>query len=98
MSLRKNYYRKEADEKISLDMLTPSFTPQFMSRIVYNFYYPEDIFYSNATIEDLSPAGAEYLKTRARPWPTQESIFIDGDIVIIVLTDDGLIKVRDVLK
>ena len=94
-SLRKNYYRKAAGEETSLDLLETSFTPQFMSRIVYNFYYPEDVFYNNATAEDLSERGKEYLRYQAKPWPSAESIFIDGDIVIIVLTDEGLDKARN---
>jgi len=94
-SLRKNYYRKAAGEETSLDLLETSFTPQFMSRIVYNFYYPEDVFYNNATAEDLSERGKEYLRYQAKPWPSAESIFIDGDIVIIVLTNEGLDKARN---
>ena len=90
LSLRQNYYREVNNEQISLDLLSTSFTPQYMSRIVYNFYYPKDIFYNNATIEDLSNRGREYLVYRAKSWPAQESIFIDGDIIIVVLTDEDL--------
>lgn len=92
ISMRKNYYREASGEQTSLDLLTTSFTPQFMSRIVYNFYYPKDIFYNNASVVELSPQGRYYLQNIAKPWPAHESIFIDGDIVIIVLTDDGLDK------
>lgn len=98
LSLRKNFYRQTPNEKVSLDLLTTSFTPQFMSRIVYNFYYPEDIFYNNARIDDLSPQGREYIQTKARVWPMQGSIFIDGDIIILVLTEDGLQKAKDQLR
>lgn len=91
LSLRKNYYREVAGEEISLDMLSTSFTPQYMSRIVYNFYYPEEIFYNNAGVGDLSPRGKEFLRN-AKIYPSLGSIFIDGDIVIIVLTEDGLAK------
>lgn len=94
LSLRKNYYRKAAGEETSLDLLETSFTPQFMSRIVYNFYYPEDVFYNNATVEDLSAKGQEFLRFKAKSWPSADSIFIDGDVVIIVLTDEGLDKAR----
>lgn len=90
LSLRQNFYRKDNREQTSLDLLSTSFTPEFMSRIVYNFYYPEDLFYANATIEDLSPAGITYLRYGAKVWPKHNSIFIDGDVVIIVLTEEGL--------
>jgi len=93
-SLRKNYYRKAKGEEISLDLLETSFTPQYMSRIVYNFYYPEDVFYDNATTTDLTARGKDYLYHQAKAWPSAESIFIDGDIVIIVLTDEGLDKAK----
>ena len=63
-----------------------------MSRIVYNFYYPDDIFVDNVGIESLSAAGINYLRN-AKVWPATGSIFIDGDIVIIVLTEEGLNKV-----
>lgn len=90
ISMRKNYYRKVDGEQTSLDLLTTAFTPQYMSRIVYNFYYPKDIFYNNASVEELSPEGRSYLLNTAKSWPSNESIFIDRDIVIIVLTDEGL--------
>ena len=93
LSLRKNYYTKGVNEKVSLDLLETSFTPQYMSQIVYNFYYPKDIFYTSVGVKQLSPRGVEYVKYQAKPWPSQESIFIDGDIIIIVL-DDSIYKYR----
>jgi len=94
LSLRENFYRKVEGEATSLDLLTTAFTPQFMSRIVYNFYYPDDIFVDNVSVEALSPAGRDYLRN-AKVWPAVGSIFIDGDIVIIVLTEEGLKKARE---
>jgi len=93
LSLRKNYYPKEKGEKVSLDLLETSFTPQYMSQIVYNFYYPKDIFYASSSIKDLSLQGINFIKHRAKPWPSQDSIYIDGDIIIIVL-DDSIYKYR----
>lgn len=92
LSLRKNYYREQTGEQTSLDLLSTSFTPQYMSRIVYNFYYPQDIFYGNADIGELSAQGREYIQYQAKPWPSPDSIFIDGDIIIVVLTEEGLAK------
>lgn len=92
LSLRPNFYLKPENEETSLDLLSTSFTPQFMSRIVYNFYYPQDIFYNNAVVQELSPRGREWLLYKAAPFPHKDSIFIDGDIVIIVLTQEGLKK------
>ena len=90
LSLRQNYYRMQEGEETSLDLLSTSFTPQFMSRIVYNFYYPKDIFYDNAGIEELSSKGKEFIKYQAKPWPSLDSVFIDGDIIVIVLTQEAL--------
>ena len=94
LSLRKNYYKKQKNEKKGLDLLETSFTPQYMSRIVYNFYYPKDIFYNNASASSLSQKGKDYLKNIAKPWPDKNSIYIDDNIVIIVLSEEGLNKVR----
>lgn len=94
LSLRENYYKKTPGEEKSLDLLSTSFTPQFMSRIVYNFYYPEDVFYANAAKAELSPKGREWLLYKAKPFPNKDFIYIDGDILIIVLTDEGLNKAR----
>jgi len=96
LSLRENFYKKVNGEETSLDLLTTAFTPQFMSRIVYNFYYPEDIFVDNVSVEALSPRGKEYLR-EAKVWPSLGSIFIDGDIIILVLTEEGLNKVKEKL-
>ncbi|MCM1324277.1 MAG: glucosyltransferase domain-containing protein [Acetobacter sp.] len=92
LSLRKNFYLQQPYEEISLDLLSTSFTPQFMSRIVYNFYYPQEIFYDNAIVEQLSAQGKNWLQTKARPFPHKDSIYIDGDIIIIVLNKEGLNK------
>lgn len=92
LSLRQNFYLKPEYEETSLDLLSTSFTPQFMSHIVYNFYYPKDIFYNNAEVENLSRQGRDWLQTKAQPFPDKESIFIDNDIIIIVLTKEGLNK------
>ena len=97
LSLRSNYYIKEENEATSLDLLSTSFTPQYMSRIVYNFYYPEHIFSDNAVISDLSEVGKNYLRHQATVWPMQGSIFIDGNIVIIVLTEEGLKAAKEIL-
>lgn len=94
LSLRENFYKKAANEAVSLDLLQTSFTPRYMSRIVYNFYYPEDVFYDNAPLSALSEKGQNWLKQTARPWPASDSIFIDGDIVIIVLDEEALDKSR----
>lgn len=96
-SLRRNYYRRTAGEEISLDLLETSFTPEFMSRIVYNFYYPEDVFYDNAVPGELSKAGQDFVRNRAKPWPSADAVYIDGDIVVIVLTEEGLEKARSLL-
>ncbi len=94
LSLRQNYYRTQPNETVSLDLLSTSFTPEFMSRIVYNFYYPQDIFYANAVVEELSRQGKEYIRNQAKPFPSPDSVYIDGDIVVIVLTEQGLEKAR----
>lgn len=96
-SLRRNYYRRTAGEEISLDLLETPFTPEFMSRIVYNFYYPEDVFYDNAVPGELSKAGQDFVRNRAKPWPSADAVYIDGDIVVIVLTEEGLEKARSLL-
>lgn len=93
-SLRQNFYKQTSGEQVSLDLLETSFTPEFMSRIVYNFYYPKDVFYDNASAQELSNRGKEYLLRQAKPWPSADAIYIDGDIVIVVLTDDGLAKTQ----
>ena len=98
LSLRQNYYRTQKGEETSLDLLSTSFTPQYMSRIVYNFYYPKDIFYDNAGINDLSSKGKEYIKHQAKPWPALSSIFIDGDIIIVILSEEELYKAKNKIQ
>lgn len=98
LSLRKNFYYQQEKEEVSLDLLSTSFTPEFMSRIVYNFYYPRDLFYNNVSVRELSPAGIEFLQKYARPWPSLQSIYIDGDIIIIVLTNEGISKLFSKLR
>ncbi|MBR5598728.1 MAG: glucosyltransferase domain-containing protein [Alphaproteobacteria bacterium] len=92
ISLRKNFYKKQYGEKIGLDTLETSFTPNYMSFLVYNFYYPQNLFHHNVQEYALSPRGRDFILHQAKPWPSEDSIYIDGDIVIIVLTQEGLMK------
>ena len=96
-ALRKNYYRKDDKEVTSLDLLETSYTPEFMSRIVYNFYYPEDIFYNNVVISELSKEGQDYIRNEAQAWPSEKSIYIDGDIVIIIISEAALERAKSLL-
>lgn len=97
LALRPNYYRSQPDEAVSLDLLSTSFTPEFMSRIVYNFYYPQDIFYANASVTELSQQGKNFVRNQAKPFPSTDSIYIDGNIVVVILTEQALAKAQSLL-
>ena len=97
LSLRKNFYKKQRGEIVGLDMLETSFTPNYMSHLVYNFYYPKDMFHHNVQEYAVSNRGKNFILHEARPWPAEKSIFIDGDIIILVLTEDGLTKAKEKL-
>ncbi len=97
LSLRSNYYRAQPKEAVSLDLLSTSFTPEFMSRIVYNFYYPRDIFYANASVTELSRKGKDFIRNQAKSFPAKDSVYIDGDIIVIILTEQALEKARSLL-
>lgn len=94
LSMRKNFYQEATNEYTSLDLLSTSYTPEFMSRIAYNFYYPYDIFVDNTGIQNLSEKGKIFLLNKAKPFPSDDCIYIDGKIIIIVLTKEGLQKAK----
>lgn len=98
LSLRKNFYKKNIREKVGLDTLETSFTPRFMSHIVYNFYLPNDMFVSNTGEYSLSPKARDYILNTAEVWPSQKSIYIDGAIIVVVLSSDALNEKRVQMK
>lgn len=92
LSLRKNFYQKTIDEETSLDLLSTSYIPEFMSRISYNFYYPYNVFKDNAGINNISQKGRDFLLHKAQPFPSDNFMYIDGKTIIIVLSEEGLHK------
>ncbi|MBR5154324.1 MAG: glucosyltransferase domain-containing protein [Alphaproteobacteria bacterium] len=98
LSLRKNFYKTQPNEKIGLDLLETSFTPIYMSRIVYNFYYNKDIFHSNIMEYELSEEAKNFILYEAEAWPKQNSIYVDSDTVIIVLSEEGLEKSKQKIR
>lgn len=98
LSLRKNFYKQAPNEEVGLDLLETSFTPIFMSHIVYNFYYNQDIFYTNIAEQGISANAKNFILYEAEPWPSKDSIYIDDNTVIVVLSKDGLVKSKQKLR
>lgn len=92
LSLRQNFYQRDKKEITSLDLLSTSFTPEFMSRIAYNFYYPYNIFVENVSINSLSEDAIRFILYKAEPYPSDNFLYIDRNIIIVVLTEEGLHK------
>ena len=88
-SLRPKYYN------ISYNINSPyilerSFVVRHIPSGAYNFYAPNKLFYSTSQIRNLKPDMYSYLQTVSTPYPHQNSIYLDDEYAIIMLTTDGI--------
>lgn len=94
-SLRSKYYMKQSHELYNGELLGRAYYPEGNSKDAYNFFYQTDFLEGDAKEEALrEPQIRDYLLNRARAWPYQESLFIYGKYIVIVLNDDALALVQ----
>jgi len=93
ISLRSKYYTEEFDLN-SPYILEKSFTIRHIPSGIYNFYAPDDIFYKNSQISNISKELEQYLTNTSSYWPKEESIYIDNTYAIIIMTRQGLQAIK----
>ena len=98
-SLRHKYYQKKPDEANSPELLTAAYYKQGNATDAYNFFYQTDFLKGDARADALQNSVIkDYLLNKARAWPAQESLFIFGDYIVIVLDDNALALVQKGLR
>jgi hypothetical protein len=88
-SLRPKYYNTHYDIN-SPYILERSFVVRHIPSGVYNFYAPNKLFYASSQIRNLKPELYSYLANVSTPYPHQNSIYLDDEYAIIMLTADGI--------
>ena len=96
ISLRPRYYNDIYD-KNSPYLLDRSFVVRHIPSGMFNFYLPNDIFYSASQISKISPELYQYLATTTAIWPEKNSIYIDDDYAIIMISKKGLNAIKQQL-
>ncbi|MBR5598953.1 MAG: glucosyltransferase domain-containing protein [Alphaproteobacteria bacterium] len=95
ISLRPMYYNKNID-KDDVFLLSIPYLAMWQSKNLLQFYSPfnftSDI--ENLFISDITDSVQDYVNNRARIWPEKDSIYIDDNIILIVLTQNELNKLK----
>lgn len=88
-SLRQKYYNDKFDIN-SPYILERSFVVRHIPSGVYNFYAPDKLFYASSQIRNLKPEIQSFLQTTTTPYPNVNSIYLDDEYAIILLTKEGI--------
>jgi hypothetical protein len=93
ISLRSRFYNHKYDKK-SPYLLNRSFIVRHIPSGMFNFYTPNDIFYTSSQISTINNDIYRYLTTTSSIWPEKDSIYIDDVYAIIISTNKGLEAIR----
>ena len=88
-SLRQKYYNTPYDIN-SPYILERSFVVRHIPSGVYNFYAPNKLFYSTSQIRNLKTEMYSFLLNSNTAYPSTNSIYLDDEYAIILLTKDGI--------
>ena len=88
-SLRQKYYNDKFDIN-SPYILERSFVVRHIPSGVYNFYAPNKLFFASSQIRNLKPEIYSFLQTASAPYPSLNSIYLDNEYAIVLLTQDGI--------
>lgn len=93
ISLRSRYYH-DTFQKNSPYILERSFIVRHIPSGMFNFYAPSLVFNGSSQIRGLTPEMYDFLLTASRPWPAEESLYLDPNYAIILLTADGISAIQ----
>ena len=91
ISLRPSYYTNKFDvDDVFLHSLP--YLAMWQSENLVQFYLPYQYISKPSFIlpTDITPEVQDFVKYKASPWPNENSIFINNDIIIIFLNHYGL--------
>lgn len=89
LSLRPRYYHIPY-QKESPYLLNRPFMVRHIPSGIFNFYAPEILFYGNSAIYALTPELYHFIKNASRSWPSADSVYIDENYALILLTPEGI--------
>jgi len=89
LSLRPRYYHDFYLIK-SPYLLDHSFMVRHIPSGMFNFYMAENLFHKTSVISTMSDELYRFLSTAEKPYPHENSLFVDDDYVIMLLTKDGI--------
>ena len=93
LSLRPRYYTTSY-QKNSPYILNSSLLVRHIPSGMFNFYAITPFFYSYSQIADLTPELHHFLRVASKPWPAQESLFVDEKYAVILLSSEGIAAIQ----
>jgi hypothetical protein len=104
LNYRERFYLKQENEKIDSYTLSAPYIPWHLPSKAYKFYTPTDFFdadfdiywsYVNKYEIKMNTSLYNYLSYQAKPWPHNNSIYIDDNTIILTLTTNGMWRAQD---
>lgn len=92
LPLRPRYYATSY-QKNSPYILSGSLLVRHIPSGMFNFYAVTPFFYNYSQISDLTPELHHFLRV-AKPWPAQESLFVDEKYAVILLSSEGIAAIQ----
>ena len=95
ISMRPIYYNKKFDKNEAFLLLTP-YLATWQTKNLIEFYSPYKFINTPDVIipSDITPEVKDFINNHARIWPEKNSIYINKNIIIIILNQIGLKKLR----
>lgn len=89
ISLRPRYYFEKYQQASPYILNTP-FMVHHIPAGMFNFYATQPMFYGLSQISSLSDDLRTYILSAKQPWPAENSLYIDENYAIILLTLQGI--------
>ena len=98
-SLRSKYYVQGKNEANSGALLNRAYYAEGKGKDAYNFFYQTDFLSGDAQGEAFKePAVREFLLNKAQAWPSQNSIYIYGTYIVLVLDENRLVQAQQFIN
>ena len=89
ISLRPHYYFEKYQHP-SQYVLNTSFMVRHIPAGIFNFYAERPLFYAVSQISEMSAELYDFLRSAHKSWPAENSLYIDKNYTIILLTPQGI--------
>ena len=91
LPLRRKYYTAGTKEKYGYYTLDTPYVRHWIAFEYFNFYAPKNFIREGTAIEPhhITKSMADFLTSRIAVWPSENSVYVNGNHTIIALSPEG---------